>query len=256
METTPIFSYQFRTYEPAVLVEIYLPKKAEYQGALYTTLTDAFNFTNVKHHLADPLHRAHILQLLQYYPRLHMYDAHTMEASMAQVEPIRWGYSVYEVDGVFFDYEREAKLRQALPRELTDEEVHSLLYEERTQVVKMIFRPHLHALLGEVESQEEFQQMRAIAVQALASPSQGEALAAHTGNLRHQAIIKAINKWIDDVAFFLYGYIIFHICRRLEELQKAKKIHLEEEIWVTSLWNLQLNRTIKIAPSPPEADRG
>ena len=32
--------YKFNTYEPGVFVELYLPKKAKYQGRLYDALTD------------------------------------------------------------------------------------------------------------------------------------------------------------------------------------------------------------------------
>jgi hypothetical protein len=36
--------YQFQSYRPGALVELYLPKKAMYQGMLYEALTEGFNF--------------------------------------------------------------------------------------------------------------------------------------------------------------------------------------------------------------------
>jgi len=51
MNLDKAFSYKFQTYEPGVLIELYLPKKAKYQGKLYEVLTDGFRLKNVKENL-------------------------------------------------------------------------------------------------------------------------------------------------------------------------------------------------------------
>ena len=65
MVETGTFPYEFHPYEPATLVEIYLPKKAKYQGILYDTLTKGFKTSYVKEHLqtADENVRQQIREL-------------------------------------------------------------------------------------------------------------------------------------------------------------------------------------------------
>lgn len=44
-------AYEFHFGDPDLFVELYLPKKAEYQGVLYKALTDGFGIEKVRNHL-------------------------------------------------------------------------------------------------------------------------------------------------------------------------------------------------------------
>jgi hypothetical protein len=41
------------------------------------------------------------------------------------------------------------------------------------------------------------------------------------------------------------GYIVFEICERIQELDIMKGKDAEEEILVTSFWNLTVNRIVR-----------
>ena len=90
------FPYRFHEFEPGVFVEIYLPKKAKFQGTLYDTLTKGFNFDNVKDHFLSSK-KSDIWQFLEKYGRIRDYS----EERINVFPELFWGYSVYEVDGVF-----------------------------------------------------------------------------------------------------------------------------------------------------------
>ncbi len=55
-----------------------------------------------------------------------------------------------------------------------------------------------------------------------------------------------LEAWKYDVALFVLGYIVFEICERIQELGMVKGKDVEEEILVTSFWNLTVNRIVRI----------
>ena len=54
-----------------------------------------------------------------------------------------------------------------------------------------------------------------------------------------------LEAWKYDVALFVLGYIVFEICERIQELDIMKGKDAEEEILVTSFWNLTVNRIVR-----------
>jgi hypothetical protein len=54
-----------------------------------------------------------------------------------------------------------------------------------------------------------------------------------------------LEAWKYDVALFVLGYIVFEICERIQELDIMKGKGAEEEILVTSFWNLTVNRIVR-----------
>src|SRR5690349_15140049 len=113
--------YEFSPSDPGVLVEIYLPKKANFQGTLYDTLVKGFHISNVVDHFKDPRKGPGIKNLLRRYSDSVRY----LENEIECFPPVLFGYSMYEVDGVFFNSSKQE------------------IQEERTQVVRIMFRPDL-----------------------------------------------------------------------------------------------------------------
>ena len=57
-------------------------------------------------------------------------------------------------------------------------------------------------------------------------------------------IVDFLSKWANYVRLFLVGFIVFEICEqttRLCSLDKMQWDDAEDEIWVTSFWNLVIN---------------
>ena len=101
--------------EPAIFVELYLPKKSYFQGTLYDTLTKGFDLDTVKKHFQDK--QEAIQAMLQTHQQWRDYS----DESIQSIEPFYFGYSIYEVDGVFLG-------KDGRP------------IEEKTQVIRFLFR--------------------------------------------------------------------------------------------------------------------
>src|SRR4051812_38604948 len=89
--------YEFKPSDPGILVEIYLPKKANFQGTLYDTLTKGFYIKNVISHFKKPEKKPGIKKLLKRFKDSVRY----LEDEIDHFPPVLFGYSLYEVDGVF-----------------------------------------------------------------------------------------------------------------------------------------------------------
>ncbi len=221
MPTRDTFPYRFETYEPALYVELYLPKITKYQGTLYDGLTKGFEVNYVANYLKT--HKQHIQQLLE-YDSLKAYD----DTRIDRMKPIKWGYSMYEVDGVFWS-ESEQKIS-----------------EGRTQVIRIIFRFSKEHMMQECQITErtyismrsllrKLLEMEAVERKTMENDASGETL----------FIIRYIDEWVDDVALFLFGYLVFQIGLNIhEKVEKKELARFEEEIWITSFGNLQINRVL------------
>lgn len=203
--------YQFQSYVPGVFVEIYLPKKSMYQGMLYESLIEGFDFEKVKKHFLDESKRAKIYQLLKDYD-----EVKNIEERVEKIEPFYWGYSMYEVDGVFFDIDKGIE-------------------EERTQVVRIMFLPNLKAIYKLVPEMEPVDLRRAVKRILKADRDERERLKEY-----HPQVVDYLNKWKGDLGLFLFGYIIFKLCVRINEANDESD--LEKEIWLTSFWNIEVNK--------------
>jgi hypothetical protein len=205
--------YQFQAYQPGVFVELYLPKKSMYQGMLYEALTDGFNFEKVKRHFSDEAKREKIYHLLETYDELK-----NIEKRINEIEPFYWGYSMYEVDGVFFDPEKGIE-------------------EERTQIIRIMFLPKMEAVQQLVPDMDYGKLRRAVNRILKADRDDREELREY-----HPQLVEYLNKWRGDVGLFLFGYVIFKLCSRINEVKADAEDELEKEIWLTSFWNLQVNK--------------
>jgi hypothetical protein len=205
--------YQFQSYQPGVFVELYLPKKSMYQGMLYEALTDGFDFEKVKRHFLDDAKREKIYQLLETYD-----EVKNIEDRIEKMEPFYWGYSMYEVDGVFFDPEKGIE-------------------EERTQIIRIMFLPKMEAIHSLVPDMNYSKLRRAVNRILKADRDEREELRAYSPQL-----VEYLNRWRGDIGLFLFGYIIFKLCSRINEVKADAEDELEKEIWLTSFWNLQVNK--------------
>jgi hypothetical protein len=220
MDCTQRMPYRFQSYLPGTFVELYLPKKSMYQGILYEALVEGFNFEKVKLHFLDESKREMIYSLLKDYD-----EVKSIEERVNSIEPFYWGYSMYEVDGVFFDPERG-------------------IDEERTQIVRIMFLPNLKTIAKIVPDMEYDKLRRTVKRIFKADRDEREKLKDQLPEL-----VNYINKWIGDIGLFLFGYIIFKLCERMNEVNRDTKDELEKEIWVTSFWNLEVNKVQLIRSS-------
>jgi len=215
MGSENLFPYQFHGYEPGIFAEVYLPKKAKYQGKLYETLTNGFYLERVKTNFKEK--REYISELLKKFSEVGDYSDQRIDS----MESLYWGYSMYEVDGVFFNPKKGA-------------------IEERTQIIRLIFLPDIEKIEA-MAPEVDYKVVRRLVKNFLRGDS-----------VQRQAIVESNPKignylvgWKADVGLFLIGYLIFELCERLKELNISERIPLEEEIWVSSFWNLEVNK-IKI----------
>lgn len=219
--------YTLHAPEAGTYTEIYLPKKAAYQGPLFHALTEGFLREVVEPYLTDAKHRAELEEFMR--PAKEFYDVSIADNLPDFFWNIYEGYSLYEVDGVF------RPKQTATP---------SGVIEERTQVIRVIFRLNLDAIMETPIESGSLQQAELLARAYLRSHHWSrelfleEYMACAKPTLSREEstlILKSVEKWARSVGLFLFGYIV----RRIAEIAK------EEEIWVTFLWNLIVGRVEK-----------
>ena len=216
--------YRMTGYEPGTYLEIYLPKKALYQTFLFGVLTRGFDINHVRSHFLNPKHRPGILELLGPNPAWMSYDNTYVE----KLRPFLYGYSMYEVDGVFKG------------DELTKDSV----VEERTQVLRLLFRMDLDEAAKEANAQAmDRKKFRGIVCDYLRSHDRAALYQSSMGEIR--SVYSAAQEWRDQLGFFVFGYIVFELGRYIEKLRDDGKVgKTEDEIWVTNFANMELDRVL------------
>ena len=227
-------AYRYNRFDPGIFMELYLPKKAEYQGILYDTLTGGFLIENVRTHLKTNWEQ--IVQLMAgfYTSRIKTTD------ELNKLLPVFYGYSMYEVDGVFFNSETKR------------------IMEERTQVIRLMFRFDIDGfcqVAGEDASNPEHKIAKIVADDYLRFVTDKTAFTAfHAEQYKqrwpqHEAfigkVISVLENWELSLVMFILGYVVFEICKEIKFLHETTKRDPEEEIWITSFWNLRINRIVK-----------
>ena len=242
-------SYEFNSRESTLLVEIYLPKKAEYQGALYDTLTDGFEKDKVEAHFRKDQNKKQRIKnmLARHYPSVADYTDDAIDSLKKLFHddyPLYSGYSMYEVDGVFYSPERGT-------------------IEERTQVIRVILRPHfklfwdglfeLCKIEPDTDTAKKIPAGQAPTLMRLTtmyfdSPEGDRAFFVRQNtsiklNIVLERFIDFLDEWVDSVALFIFGYLVFNISEKLLKLRDQDQGKgEEEEIWITSSWNPKVNR--------------
>lgn len=216
-------SYQTHTGEPGILVEIYFPKRMDYQGGLYNALREGLNINNVKRYISN--NKQGVLPLLFES----MKKDELREGRIAEIQPVFEGFSMYEVDGVFVG-------RGGQP------------IEERTQVIRLLIRPKYEELLKGVPEayqkrvREHVRRFQKLPLSLLSDEPIDSYMIetfpnkAETDNELFKYVRDALKKkviWLEDAYYFIFGYVVCN----LTQIENLK----EEEIWVTSYRSAVIN---------------
>lgn len=240
--------YTYYTAEPSVMAEIYLPKKAKYQGVLYDTLTNGFQLNRyADHFIGDKANE--IKSFLEefdvdsddkYDTIIAMHDQHPEE------ERVFYGYSIYEVDGVFFKPRHVNKENEQISEARID--------EERTQFIRLIFMPNYEWMAKKLHEKDDVKVglrelnlcMRHflrhnISNRFVTKEKYDKAIyrtiVPNFDDAKIHKIVKKLQQWRDHVGIFLIGYIMFEL--------SVGVIGQEDEIWLTSFWNFNVNRVVR-----------
>ena len=133
---------------------------------------------------------------------------------------------MYEVDGVFCGEGNKT-------------------FEERTQVIRFMFRPDASSMFPSPEKKEDIDrigQIRKMLRSALRETSADRKDPRILEKYKdskdlYDAVVEYINKWELQIHVFLFGYILFELCEVIKIVDQP-----EEEIWLTSFWDLEVNR--------------
>ena len=212
--------YVIRPAEPGAQIEFYLPKKSVYQGMLYDALTKGFDIEHVRNHFRDEAKRPRIDALL---------EGHGVgPIEPEQIVQTYWGYSLYEMDGVFKTKDRNRAGQ-------TD--------EERVQVVRIIFRPDMDAALRIQPDGVRLRQLiDSLKEKGMLLPDDLAGL----GPLceADRKVLALMAAFFKSVRLFIVGYLMFEVCDKLWAENQRSGQKLEDEIWITLVPNLMINRFI------------
>lgn len=245
--------YVFTRSERSIFTEIYFPKRAAYQGAIFDALRKGNNEKKVREYLRE--NAKYLVEEFKAQPAL--LDPHEYETEVRRRTPVTirrarqrirmytsvfWGWSVHPVDGVFFNKKNS---------DVT-------MDEEATQVIRIMFRfdSSLKIKAAAADNQCEDvlrsiffwvigQQGRLDDHKPWSAAEQAQFIARHEPWQEHKRtfvrqyfteIATEVAKWVDDRALFVFGYLVrnFWVNVRKEKM-------VEAEIWVTSNFDQLLN---------------
>jgi hypothetical protein len=216
--------------EPISMFEVFLPKRMEYQSKLYEALQFGLHLNRVRAFLegagADP--QAEIDRIRALIPGKAQ-AAFTPER-VARMQQVYFGFSLYEVDGVFVTDPSDPGNQRT---------------QERTQVVRLFFKPD--AIIQQIRSNpslsgtEAARLLHELRSFQESSVSWVDAAAVETYLSQHanpdrptlRDSLAALEEWRIDVLLFVFGYVVGKIT---EDLSID-----ENEIWVTSHQSLVVN---------------
>lgn len=280
------FPFRFSRSDVAVVVELYLPKRAHYQALLLRVLSQWYEWERRRDAAAMRNHfetnRDQILELLEHYRSL----CASYEAVVAGFPlGLAVGHSVYEVDGFFADAKSSAvaewaKLTFSAGGIWTTQAVvsngataDSFAAEERTLVVRFIFRFPERELVDQAteglsceptevrrlfrEAIRGFLQTPAghlpeqYTIRLFADLSYSAALEKFAGDevamakSQIEKLVRVADAWIHCVALWLFGYLVLNVTSGMNELvERGELAKNEDQIWITSFWDVSLNRIV------------
>jgi hypothetical protein len=206
--------YVFQRGVPGIYAEIYLPKKTGFQGPLYSALTEGRNPDIIRKHFASYKNR--IKEILRKdWPQLESRLNDDFINTLADnIRDIYIGYSMYEVDGVFFSQGSEDP------------------FEERTQVIRLMFEYKIR----DEDSNELLTEIKRL----LREPSSSVRESYKQTSAESKNGLDKVERWIEQVGAFLFGFVLHRIELAIEQAPQLK----QEEIWLTSFWNLVINKFV------------
>lgn len=231
--------YEYTPYDPGIFMEVYLPKKAEYQGILYDTLTQGFLLEKVKSELGRNWDK--IKKMMGSYYNVG-------REHIDEMRQVFYGYSMFEVDGVFFD-ERYGAIEERtqvirLMFRLDPKETESGYFGDHTieswEFTRRVMDDYLSAAGTTTATGKVQFVINSIETYKAQWPQLGGAVESATRELA-----KRLRQWELDIVYFVLGYFIYEVCERIKALHESTGRSLEEEIWITTFWNLRINRIMK-----------
>ena len=262
-EMEPITSYVFYRSERAIYTELYFPKRIDYEGPIAEALRDSLDEQLVKDYLGT--HVVHLMRELRRYPEL--FDPRQYTRATPRTAPITEaqarrriaqfrlpveGWSRYPVEGVF-------RARRGPKR----------IYEELTQTIRIIFR--LESIYRKIADDAGCldvlrlmfawivtDNLRLDEQRAWDPQEKDRFLARHEPWPDYKRVFveeyferatKEAQKWIDDTALYLFGFLIRRFSEGIEQ-----RHFTEDEIWAGHFFTLGLNvvrREETVDGSPP-----
>ena len=241
-------TYLYTLRHPGVFAEFYFPKRVVYQSEIVDALKDGVNEKEVKKYLLE--YAREFPKELAAYPYVldpqRYIGRKTETISLADVKkrvgmyrnPF-FGWSTYSVEGAFLN-------TNVKPNELQD---------ELTQIVRVIHRFESESAVAKKKGYERIVQsitswLLMNYYHKVALPPYGEAeiqrfIDEHTPFSEEElayikdnypAIATEILKWFDDCVLFTFGYLARRFWKKVAEVGRR-----EDEIWVTSFFNLGIN---------------
>jgi hypothetical protein len=214
----PQTHYEFFYGKPGLFLEIYLPKKAQYQPLLFRVLNQGFDLRILRRHF-----RSDKAGDIRRFLRRNQELRHFSPAAIAHFQSVFSGYSLYEVDGTF-----EGEI------------------QERTQVVRVIFVPPVERLTKGLRIPRERQLFYARQFLSFWTHDTADyyefrrhAVPLAPGEAK---LVQRLSQWLYYVGLFANGYLLYEICAGIRELYQTRVIRrLERELWVTSFRDFALN---------------
>lgn len=260
-------SYFCGRSERGIFSEIYFPKRAAYYGVIFDALRFGFDENIVKRYLIDNIDN--LMNELKSFPDL--FDPHRFTTTKLRETPVSReealerigmytsvfkGWSVYSVDGVWFDEEKES-------------ETYGKPIKEATQIVRIMFRFNSD-FTQEANEKDCFDVLRAIIYwvvgqrghlkeyKAWSKEGKDQFMKWHDAWFKQEkrkmtfakqhysAIAAETIKWVDDRALFVFGYLVRKFWQRVLK-EKIK----ESQIWVTNFFDMVLNVVEKFPQPTP-----
>jgi hypothetical protein len=212
-------NYEFFDDRQGLFLEIYLPKKAQYQPLLFRVLNEGFDLRKVRRHFRSGK-AGDIRRFLRRNRELRNFSP----AAISRFQSVFSGYSLYEVDGTF-----EGNV------------------QERTQVVRVIFVPpveHLASGLKISRARQLFYARQFLRFSAHDTADYYE-FRRHSVPLApgEGSLVERLSQWLYYVGLFANGYLLYEIGAGIRELHRTGVIRqLERELWVTSFRDFALNQ--------------
>jgi|SRR5882724_3070097 len=216
--------YKFRSGEAGIFVEIYLPKKPSFQGTLYDTLVKGFQIKNVQKHFRSKSKLKRIRVMLEDMEEVRLLDD---PANIKAFPPVMFGYSMYEVEGVFFNSAKQQP------------------ENELTQVLRIMFKPDLDTFRQKNKYRvNAIPDIKRITKNYLRSTRRTELEDDPQASKMQRQLVGYLKRWKDYVGLFLFGFIVYEMCEQITRLcdkGRMKWNDAEDEIWVTHFWSLNIN---------------
>jgi hypothetical protein len=252
----PHARYILSSSDSGTSAEIYFPKRAAYQGAIFDALRNGFYESAVKEYLTNNAAElieelrdwSQVLDPLKYASEKPLFRALSVADVVARIGMYRSvfkGYSMYTVEGVFFSDQTQT------------------IYEEATQVVRLTFR-FQSALEEEAKAADCKDMLRSLSrwlidydirlnchyswapsekARFLAERDHWPAAQLAFAERHFEAVAKEVEKWTDDCGLFVFGYLVRKFSRNVLTQNMS-----EEEIWVVSSYDPCLNVVKRVAP--------